>query len=196
MRISSSGMEWDPVGDMMRSSRSNRSLRLDGAPVDWATICDPDSDPAKSKDKLRRLAMRYAIKLLTDSTSTVLALGLENSPLGMTDPTANNSGPFEPNNPIEVGDADPGFTNGIQQARFARAVGEQFILRKIHRRMTTGCSTRSRSRSSSKRRNDLSRAVEQHARIVAAAQQTACRSSARTARSECCVSAFPGRLCT
>jgi hypothetical protein len=74
------------------------------------------------------MAMAYAIKLMTDSTSTAMALGLENSPLGMIDPEEKKSGGAESSNPIEVKTAEDGFKDGEQQAQFARAVEEQMIL--------------------------------------------------------------------
>jgi hypothetical protein len=124
-RISAHGMEFDPVGDMMWSSQSNRTLTLDDQPVDWATICDPSTDADQAKTTRRRLAMRYTIKLLTDSTSTAMALGLDNSPLGIIDPDEKKSGPFPISNPVELKTAEPGFPDGLQKALFARAVDIQ-----------------------------------------------------------------------
>lgn len=128
LRLSSHGMEFDPVGDMMRAPLARRALKLDGQPLRWAEICDPAPDAATARQRLRRMAMRYTIDLLTDSTSTVMALGLDNSPLGMIDPDKARQGPSPADNPIEIGGPDAGFADGVQQARFARAVGDQRIL--------------------------------------------------------------------
>ena len=121
-------MAFDPVGDIMWSSENNRTLRLDGRPVDWSTICEPSPDPEEARRRRRRLALRYAIKTLTDSTSTALALGLDNAPLGIVEPDPRQSGPSPVSNPLEVKTAEPGFKDGEQQARFARAVDDQMIL--------------------------------------------------------------------
>ncbi|MFO1078575.1 MAG: hypothetical protein U1E73_12700 [Planctomycetota bacterium] len=126
--LSTNGMEFDPVGDMMRAPLAKRMLRLDGQALTWAEICDPAGDAAAKKQRLRRMAMKYTIDLLTDSTSTVMALGLDNSPLGQIDPRSDRKGPSPASNPVEIGDPEPGFDDGVQQAKFARAVGDDAVL--------------------------------------------------------------------
>jgi hypothetical protein len=66
--------------------------------------------------------MNYTLALLTDSTSTVMALGLENSPLGIIDPDPGNSGPFPISNPVDLKTAEAGFPDGLQKALFAKAI--------------------------------------------------------------------------
>lgn len=125
---SSGGVEFNPVGDMMRAARSSRTLTTsrDGRkrPVSWAEIVS-----STGNDHLD-LAFEYALEVLAgNSTSANPALGVENAPLGVIDPASaqRDNRPGTPN-PLAM-EGVPIRTFALDHfALFARASGEQLVL--------------------------------------------------------------------
>lgn len=78
IRISMSGADFDPVGDLMLASKKDRALDLDGAQVSWQQIVDPHPDGATALAIRRRLVLRYVFLLLT-------RLGDDNDPTGFVE---------------------------------------------------------------------------------------------------------------
>ncbi len=140
---SSGGVEFNPVGDMMRARRSDRLLNKGGDPTrpfTWNEIVNAQGA------ELRSLVFDYALKILTGNSSTgLLALGIENTILGIKDPksfakAANDNDP-EIDNPISMKGVKTGSTQIQPVVKFARAAlpkpdntnppegtGEEFIL--------------------------------------------------------------------
>lgn len=119
------GSEFDPVGDMMHSSRQNRLLTIDNQPIPWTTIADPATD----KQTRRDLVFQYALRVMTDTTEGLnkLSLGFDNEPLGLIDPDPANQGGKIDNNPMLVKDTFE-TTSVTRTANFARSVSDQCIL--------------------------------------------------------------------
>ncbi len=122
---SSHGAEFDPVGDIMHSSRRNRIFE-DGLdqPVSWSDIADPGID----KQKQRALVFEYVAKIMTDTSGGVtnLALGFDNSPLGIIDPDLSDGTTDPASNPRIV--KNLGRDNIVKTATFAYAEGDQMKL--------------------------------------------------------------------
>jgi hypothetical protein len=120
------GTEFDPVGDMMHSPRTNRIITLNGAQVLWREIVSP---PPDAKQNRREMVFQYVLKVMTDTTEGIgkMALGFENSPLGLIDPSPSQRGTLPQSNPMVIQDplAD---TVVSRTALFARAVGDQMVL--------------------------------------------------------------------
>lgn len=119
------GTEFDPVGDIMHSPRSNRLLTTDNQPVPWSTIADPNID----KQLQRELVFQSVLKIMTDSTEGIgkLSLGFDNSPLGIIDPDPTARGSSPNSNPMLIKD-NLSEREIRRTAAFARAVGDQMIL--------------------------------------------------------------------
>jgi hypothetical protein len=65
IRLSMCGVDFDPIGDVMRKARKDRIIDLDGREVTWDFICDPDPNDGNKRLELRRkLILRYVFKLL------------------------------------------------------------------------------------------------------------------------------------
>lgn len=124
---SSGGVEFNPVGDMMREARNQRLLthKVAGVnvPFTW-----PEIVSATGKD-LTDLVFQYALAILLGNSKTgILALGIENTVLGIRDPkkfdqTANDP---EVDNPIAMKGVQTGSTPVQPVTKFARAAGEHF----------------------------------------------------------------------
>jgi len=129
LALSVHGTEFDPVGDMMRAARPSRIITENSAEVPWPRIFQPDSDPAISKTKRRDMVFQYVLKVMSDTTSGKLSLGLEDHPLGMIEPDFSNPGLSPQNsNPLQMKGVADGTFAIKRTAKFARAVGDQCIL--------------------------------------------------------------------
>jgi len=120
------GTEFDPVGDMMHSPRTNRIITLNGAQVLWREIVNP---PPDAKQNRREMVFQYVLKVMTDTTEGVdkMALGFENSPLGLIDPDPSRRGTSPQSNPMVIQN-NVKDTPVRRTATFARAVGDPMIL--------------------------------------------------------------------
>lgn len=125
--ITVNGIEFDPVGDMMRAPHSKRII-TDGSEVPWPKIVKPDSNSETAKKKRRNMAFQYVLKIMTDTTSGKLALGLEDSPLGLIEPDFANKGTASESNPLLMKGIGTPTLQIRRTAKFARAAGEQLIL--------------------------------------------------------------------
>jgi hypothetical protein len=121
LHYASSGVEWNPVGDMMFESSDNRLLRRDGKEVDWSDIT------RASGDQLRDLVFEYVLRIVLGRPGLSLAMGLENDPIGVKQPQALD----QPNaiNPIGMKNAEPGdVAVDATASTFAHAEGQQSVL--------------------------------------------------------------------
>jgi hypothetical protein len=122
--FAANGMELQPLGDMMRSRKDNRVITLNDKVVVWKNIVSP---PPDAKVNRRNMVFQYVKKVMLDSTSTVAALGMDNSPLGYIDPNFSARGSSKNSNPMVI--KDPlAKTDATQRANFARAIGEEAIV--------------------------------------------------------------------
>lgn len=126
--FSAHGIEFDPVGDMMLAEHAKRIITDNKVEIPWPLIVTPDADPAKAKIKLRDMAFQYVLKVLSGTTKDSLALGLDNSPLGIIDPDITKKGTAQDSNPLLMRGLGEQTFQIRRTAKFARAVGEQFIL--------------------------------------------------------------------
>jgi hypothetical protein len=123
--FSTGGVEFNPVGDMMRAAKGARQLtRRTRQPFTWNEIVNA------TRDDLRELVFQYALEVLTgNSASANPALGLENAVLGIIDPDFSRPGDVvEASNPLRMKDVQPQSVQVRRLARFARATGEQLVL--------------------------------------------------------------------
>jgi len=120
------GSEFDPVGDMMHSSRANRIITLNGVQVPWREIVNPPPDARQNR---REMVFQHVLKVMTDTTEGVgkMALGFENSPLGLIDPEPSRRGTSPQSNPMVI-QSNLKDTPVRRTAAFARAVGDQMVL--------------------------------------------------------------------
>ncbi len=124
------GTEFDPVGDIMHSKSDGRTLKLpfpfksSATRVAWEKIVNPDS-----KNDRKSLVFEYALLAMFDTTEgvTKMALGFDNSPLGLIDPDSATAGTSKDSNPLLV-KATLAPTDVQRLAHFARAEGHQMIL--------------------------------------------------------------------
>jgi hypothetical protein len=123
--FSSGGVEFNPVGDMMRAAKRRRELtKRNGPPFTWNEIVNATGDDR------RELIFQYALEVLAgNSASANPALGLENTLLGIVDPDFSRPGDIpEASNPLRMKDVTPQSVQFTRLARFARATGEELIL--------------------------------------------------------------------
>jgi hypothetical protein len=125
--ITINGIEFDPVGDMMRAAHPKRII-TEGGEVPWPRIVTPDPNPAVAKNKRRDMVFQYVLKLMSDTTSGKIALGMDDSPIGLIEPDFTSKGTDRDSNPLLMkGIGTPTFQIR-RTAKFARAVGDQQIL--------------------------------------------------------------------
>ena len=91
--LSVHGTEFDPVGDMMRAAHLRRVIAENNVELRWDRLCEPVTDDA-SKKRRRDRVFQYVLKVMSDTTSGKLSLGLEDHPLGMIEPDFANPGDF------------------------------------------------------------------------------------------------------
>jgi hypothetical protein len=120
--IATNGAEFDPVGDMMRAKRDDRFIKLRGNPVPWSQLA-----ALNEKDR-RAVILQYVLKSMIDTTGSLLALGLDNEPLGFVDPDPSQAGTTKDNNPILVKNVTLDTATVVRQPIAAKAVGDQMIL--------------------------------------------------------------------
>lgn len=117
---SSSGVQWNGVGDVMQAVKNDRMLKLNNEAVDWSKIATAKGD------ELRDLMFEYALAILV-GPKLALILGVENDPLGIRQPAF----PSDPKglNPMPTVGADPGSApfDGSSPP-FARAAGQEEVL--------------------------------------------------------------------
>lgn len=121
LHYASSGVEWNPVGDMMFETSNDRLLRRDSAAVNWSDIT------RASGDELRDLVFEYVLRIVMGGPGLSLAMGIENDPIGVKQPQALD----KPNgtNPIGMKNAQPGDVAVDATASiFAHAEGQQSVL--------------------------------------------------------------------
>ena len=124
---SSGGAEFNPVGDMMREARKDRLLTHKigggGAAFTWDEIVS-----ARGKD-LTDLVFQYALAILLGNSKTgLLALGIENTVLGIKDPKSFDQSGTDPevDNPIAMKGVQTGTATIQPVVNFARAAAEHF----------------------------------------------------------------------
>jgi hypothetical protein len=125
--LSSSGVEFNPVGDMMCARRTDRLLtHKDRNPLTWPDIVSASGQFHKD------LIFNYALEVFKgNSAVSGLALGFENSPLGIMDPGPFASPGTSPgsSNPLAIGKVQPGASPmALPDVKLARAAGEELIL--------------------------------------------------------------------
>jgi hypothetical protein len=123
--LSSGGVEFNPVGDMMRAPKNRRLLtKRNNQPFAWNEIVTATGDVR------RDLIFGYALEVLAgNSASANPALGLENTPLGILDPDFSRADDIpETSNPLRMKNVTPQTVQFNRLARFARATGEQLVL--------------------------------------------------------------------
>lgn len=125
--FSSSGVEFSPVGDMMCAHRTDRLLtHKDRNPLNWPDIVSASGQFHKD------LIFNYALAVFKgNSAVSGLALGFENSPLGIMDPGsfASPGTTVGASNPLAVGKVQPGTRPlALPDVKLARAAGEELIL--------------------------------------------------------------------
>ena len=116
---SSAGVEFNPVGDMMREARLGRVLKNSaGQPFTWDGIANATGD------EFRKLVFDYALAILKGNSQTgALALGIENTMIGIKDPKSFANAGNDPaaDNPIAMKGISAGSTVITPVAKFARA---------------------------------------------------------------------------
>ncbi len=124
--FSAGGVEFNPVGDMMRAGRTDRIITRNSVQLAWADIAGATG--AQHKD----IVFQYALKVLTGNSANgtgKLALGIENTELGIIDPDFSRPGDVpESSNPLRMKNVQPDSVQVRGIARFARASGEELIL--------------------------------------------------------------------
>jgi hypothetical protein len=121
LHYASSGVEWNPVGDMMFETGDDRLLRRGSEAVNWSQIA------RASGDELRDLVFEYVLRIVKGGPGLALAMGIENDPIGVKQPQALD----KPNgiNPIGMGSQQPGDVPVDPTAStFAHAEGQQSVL--------------------------------------------------------------------
>jgi hypothetical protein len=121
LHYASSGVEWNPVGNIMFDADADRMLKRDDSAVNWAQIA------RASGTELRDLTFEYALKILSGGSGVGLAMGIENDPIGVKQPQALD----KPNgtNPIDMKNAQPGdVAVDATASTFAHAEGQQSVL--------------------------------------------------------------------
>ncbi len=117
----SSGVEWNPVGNIMFSSHDDRMLKLRGEAVNWQDIA------LASGNDLRDLVFEYALQILVGGPGLPLGLGIENDPIGVKQPKALDQP--DGTNPIGMQKTQPGDVPvDTTAATFAHAEGQQSVL--------------------------------------------------------------------
>ncbi|MDX2149499.1 MAG: hypothetical protein SFV54_02105 [Bryobacteraceae bacterium] len=122
--FSGGGVEFNNVGDMMLAPISKRQITRNDQPVSW-------NDLVTATGTVRRdFVFQYALKTLVGNKGNdLLALGIENTPLGIFDPDFTKPDVIlEVSNPITMKNLQPETASRRQKALFARATGEEFIL--------------------------------------------------------------------
>lgn len=119
----SGGVEFNPVGDMMRAARNSRVLQVNGQRPTWSQLT------AATGDFRRDLIFQYALDVLSgNSASAKPALGIENTLLGLIDPDFSKPGDVpEASNPLRMKDVTAQTVQFTRLARFARAAGEELV---------------------------------------------------------------------
>ncbi|MBC8132069.1 MAG: hypothetical protein H7X95_03735 [Deltaproteobacteria bacterium] len=125
--FSTGGVEFNPVGDMMRAAKARRQIvnpRRGNQPFSWNEIVS-----ATGEDR-RDIVFQYALETLNgNSASANPALGLENAVLGIVDPDFSRPGDIpEASNPLRMKDVQPQTVQVRRLARFARVAGEELVL--------------------------------------------------------------------
>ena len=124
---SSSGVEFNPVGDMMRAAHADRILKdKDGQELQWDQIVKAD------KEARRDMMFDYALHIIKGNNRSTFALGIENDMIGIKDPGDFASPGSDPqsSDPLAVKAVDPGTTQLTPVVKFAHAAGtgQEFIL--------------------------------------------------------------------
>ena len=121
--FASNGIEFNPVGDMMLAARNNRLLkRNDKDNLTWSVIAS-----AKGSDH-QDIVFHYALNVLIGNSSGKMALGIENSPLGLIEPGDFSKPGTDPasSNPLAVKNVNPRLVNltPLPLAKFAESTLE------------------------------------------------------------------------
>ncbi|MDE2454010.1 MAG: hypothetical protein KGL43_10480, partial [Burkholderiales bacterium] len=120
----SSGVEWNPVGDIMFSSFADRLLKRRGEAVEWSQIAKATGD------ELRDLVFEYVLQILKGAPGASLALGIENDPIGLKQPKPLDQP--DGTNPIKMDPTEPDDVVEVavdaSAATFAHAEGQQSVL--------------------------------------------------------------------
>jgi hypothetical protein len=124
---SSSGVEFNPVGDMMRAAHADRILKdKDGQELQWVDIVNAD------KVARRDMMFDYTMHIITGNNRSTFALGIENDMIGVKDPGDFGSPGKDPasSDPLAVKDVNDGTTHLAPVVNFAHAAGtgQEFIL--------------------------------------------------------------------
>src|SRR5262249_28942811 len=98
LAVSVHGVEFNPVGDFMRTGHANRRLLLNGVEVAWPRIVHPDPDPKVATQIWIEMVKEYVERLEP-------TLGLENAPLGIIDPALTAGSSVEFSNPLLMNNA-------------------------------------------------------------------------------------------
>jgi len=117
----SSGVEWNPVGDIMFAGHADRLLKRGGEAVVWSQIAKA------SGDELRDLVFEYVLQILKGGPGVSLGLGIENDPIGVKQPKALD----QPDgiNPISMEITAPAdVAIDTKAATFAHAEGQESVL--------------------------------------------------------------------
>ena len=119
---SSGGVEFNPVGAMMRAGHADRILKGkddkgNDVELTWGQIA------GASGDKLRDMMFDYTIKVLVGNSASGFALGIENTVLGIMDPGDFSSPGGNPatSNPLRMKGTLPGTTQIQPVVHFAQA---------------------------------------------------------------------------
>jgi hypothetical protein len=121
LHYASSGVEWNPVGNIMFEAQADRMLQGDGGAVNWSQIS------RASGTELRDLAFEYALQILKGGSGAGIAMGIENDPIGVKQPQALDKP--DGTNPIGMRNAQPGDVDVDRAAStFAHAEGRQSVL--------------------------------------------------------------------
>jgi len=132
LSFSMSGIEMDPVGDMMRLKHSDRVVKValakGATPTEvkpWEKVFNPDDqDPAKAKDLRVQMLIDYVGTVMEKTSFT----GLDNEPLGFLDPDPAQATAAPNSNPRLMKGVADDTTPFSQMAKFARATDEERVL--------------------------------------------------------------------
>lgn len=132
LSFSMSGIEMDPVGDMMRLKHSDRVVKValskGATPTEvqpWEKVFNPDDqDPARAKDLRVQMLIDYVGTVMENTSFT----GLDNEPLGFLDPDQAKAGTAPSSNPLLMKGVADGTSAFSQLAKFARATDEERVL--------------------------------------------------------------------
>lgn len=116
--FASNGVEFNPVGDMMLAGRRDRLLKRkrDGHELTWNEIVSATGQDHED------IVFSYALDVLTGNSSTgLLALGIENAVLGLIEPGDFSSPGNDPatSNPLSMKTVQPGSAT-LQPAPLAK----------------------------------------------------------------------------